>query len=89
MFEGNVDKNGLPHGFYRIITPNGEVDFFGCFVSGTLVGNCWKSLIGGIIILNSKMDTLVVDYLFQAVLWLRISVILVVKIPSFSVSLND
>ena len=47
LFEGTVDKNGQPHGFYRVITPDGEVEFFGCFVNGQLIGNCWKSLIGG------------------------------------------
>ena len=56
VFEGNVDNNGTPHGFCRVINPNGDVDFFGCFLHGKLIGNCWKSLLGGKICLNLDTD---------------------------------
>ena len=47
LFEGTMNKNGVPHGFCRIISPDGDLDFYGCFVNGALVGNCWKGLLGG------------------------------------------
>ena len=47
VFEGHVDQHQKPHGFCRVISPNGDVEFFGCFLYGRLIGNCWKSLLGG------------------------------------------
>ena len=47
LFEGTMNKNGVPHGYCRIISPDGDLDFYGCFVNGALVGNCWKGLLGG------------------------------------------
>ena len=40
-------SNGIPNGYCRVISPDGDLDFFGCFVNGSLVGNCWKGLMGG------------------------------------------
>ena len=47
VFEGHVDQHQKPHGFCRVINANGDVEFFGCFLHGRLIGNCWKSLLGG------------------------------------------
>ena len=47
LFEGAMISNGIPNGYCRVISPDGDLDFFGCFVNGSLVGNCWKGLMGG------------------------------------------
>ena len=47
VFEGHVDQHQKPNGFCRVINANGDVEFFGCFLHGRLIGNCWKSLLGG------------------------------------------
>ena len=44
---GTMSKNGFPDGFCRVISPDGDLDFYGCFVNGSLIGNCWKGLLGG------------------------------------------
>jgi hypothetical protein len=46
VFEGSF-TGGVPHGFFRVINEFGDVDFFGCFVSGKLHATCVKTLVGG------------------------------------------
>merc|ERR1719397_1377609 len=46
VFEGQYEE-GLPHGFFRHLNQFGDLEFFGCFLRGRLVGVCWKSLPGG------------------------------------------
>lgn len=46
VFEGNYE-GGTPHGYFRHINGYGDLEFFGCFHRGTLLGVCWKSLPGG------------------------------------------
>jgi len=46
VFEGNYD-HGIPHGYFRHLNSFGDLEFFGCFNHGTLVGVCWRSLPGG------------------------------------------
>ena len=37
MFEGNYE-GGTPHGYFRHINGYGDLEFFGCFHRGTLLG---------------------------------------------------
>ena len=37
LFEGNYSQ-GCPHGYFRQINSYGDLDFFGCFYRGTLLG---------------------------------------------------
>jgi len=46
VFEGNY-KHGVPHGYFRHLNMFGDLEFFGCFSEGFLVGVCWRSLPGG------------------------------------------
>jgi len=46
VFEGFY-KDGLPHGFFRHLNTFGDLEFFGCFNRGCLLGVCWRSLPGG------------------------------------------
>ena len=36
-FEGNYE-GGLPHGYFRHINTYGDLEFFGCFYRGTMLG---------------------------------------------------
>ena len=47
---------GQPNGYFRAINSNGDVEFFGYFSHGNLVGNCWKSLIGGSFLVSDRCD---------------------------------
>lgn len=55
IFEGNYD-NGVPHGYFRHLNDFGDLEFFGCFFRGTLVGLCWKSLPGGGFLISRSWD---------------------------------
>jgi len=46
LFEGHYER-GVPHGYFRHINSYGDLEFFGCFHMGTMLGVCWKSLPGG------------------------------------------
>ena len=37
VFEGNYE-GGTPHGYFRHINGYGDLEFFGCFHRGTLLG---------------------------------------------------
>ena len=37
LFEGNYSQ-GRPHGYFRQINSYGDLDFFGCFYRGTMLG---------------------------------------------------
>ena len=37
--------NGRPHGYFRKINSEGDIDLFACFVQGSLHGNCWKGML--------------------------------------------
>ena len=49
VFEGNYE-GGLPHGYFRHLNSFGDLEFFGCFFRGSLLGER-KSLLLFIIIL--------------------------------------
>merc|ERR1719348_2706367 len=55
VFEGQYFE-GLPHGFFRHINSYGDLEFFGCFCRGTLVGVCWRSLPGGGFLISRAWD---------------------------------
>lgn len=64
VFEGNVESNENPHGFCRVINSNGDLEFFGCFVNGQLVGKCWRGLIGGICLRKSELCLIILSALY-------------------------
>ena len=37
VFEGNYE-GGLPHGYFRHLNTFGDLEFFGCFFRGSLLG---------------------------------------------------
>ena len=37
LFEGCYDQ-GVPHGYFRHINSYGDLEFFGCFFRGTMLG---------------------------------------------------
>lgn len=43
VFEGNYE-GGQPHGYFRHLNTFGDLEFFGCFYRGTMLGE-WKVLI--------------------------------------------
>lgn len=55
VFEGNYDQ-GVPHGFFRHLNSFGDLEFFGCFSHGTMVGVCWRSLPGGGFLISQSWD---------------------------------
>lgn len=55
LFEGNYSQ-GCPHGYFRQINSYGDLDFFGCFYRGTMLGVCWKSLPGGGFLISKSWD---------------------------------
>jgi len=55
VFEGNYDQ-GVPHGYFRHINDFGDLEFFGCFSHGTMVGVCWRSLPGGGFLISQSWD---------------------------------
>ena len=56
ILEGILNKNGIPHGFCRVLSPDEDLDFYGCFVDGVLVGNCWKGLMGGSFMMSDNCE---------------------------------
>jgi len=55
VFEGNYDQ-GVPHGYFRHLNSFGDLEFFGCFSHGTMVGVCWRSLPGGGFLISQSWD---------------------------------
>jgi len=55
VFEGNYD-HGVPHGFFRHLNSFGDLEFFGCFYRGIMLGVCWKSLPGGGFLISRSWD---------------------------------
>lgn len=55
VFEGHI-KDSLPHGFFRKLNQDGDIEFFGCFLHGQLYGNCWKSLTGGGFVVSDNLE---------------------------------
>ena len=55
IFEGNYEQ-GVPHGYFRHLNTFGDLEFFGCFFRGTMVGVCWRSLPGGGFLISRSWD---------------------------------
>ena len=49
-------QNGVPHGYFRHLNTFGDLEIFGCFFRGTLVGVCWRSLPGGSFLISRSWD---------------------------------
>ena len=43
LFEGNYEA-GQPHGYFRHLNTFGDLEFFGCFYRGSMLGERIKSL---------------------------------------------
>jgi len=55
IFEGFY-RDGKPHGFFRHLNSYGDLEFFGCFNRGSLIGVCWRSLPGGGFLISPSWD---------------------------------
>lgn len=55
QFEGFYES-GVPHGYFRILNSFGDLEFFGCFFRGLMLGVCWKSLPGGGFLISKSLD---------------------------------
>jgi len=56
FLETESEHQRVPHGVFRKVNEYGDVDFFGLFFRGNLVGRCWKSLPGGGMLASSQLD---------------------------------